>query len=79
MGADKNERRRHQSRLVSPIAARDYPDCLRRTGNIICEPRSGIRVHLCNNTFAPDNVFGSRARGDAGPDSDIDLAVVLDG
>jgi hypothetical protein len=38
-------------------------------------------VHQLKNTFQPERiyVFGSRARNDARPDSDVDLLVVVPG
>jgi len=45
----------------------------------VADPMLAEIVHRLVETFAPDQIylFGSHARGEAGPDSDYDLMVVV--
>jgi uncharacterized protein len=52
----------------------------RTTQKTITQPLIRRMVKRIVQTFDPEQIilFGSQARGDAGPDSDVDLLVVMD-
>jgi uncharacterized protein len=73
--------------VKTALAGRQDPYCLCYPKQAISEPRPAVdpilkRFHAAVTEIYGDRVarvvlFGSRARGDAGPDSDYDVAVFL--